>query len=57
MRYHATRYFEIFGNRAIYHDGWLAGLTKRGSGSTAALLGALILAMLSERCTRSAPTR
>lgn len=22
---HGTQYFEIFGNRAIYHDGWLAG--------------------------------
>jgi len=22
---HTTQYFEIFGNRAIYHDGWLAG--------------------------------
>ena len=24
---HHTQYFEIFGNRAIYHDGWLAGTT------------------------------
>ena len=24
---HDTQYFEIFGNRAIYHDGWLAGTT------------------------------
>jgi arylsulfatase len=22
---HTTQYFEMFGNRAIYHDGWLAG--------------------------------
>ncbi len=22
---HRTQYFEIFGNRALYHDGWLAG--------------------------------
>jgi arylsulfatase len=22
---HNTQYFEIFGNRALYHDGWLAG--------------------------------
>lgn len=22
---HTTQYFEIFGNRAIYHDGWFAG--------------------------------
>ena len=22
---HTTQYFEIFGNRSIYHDGWLAG--------------------------------
>ncbi|HET8946333.1 MAG TPA: arylsulfatase [Candidatus Polarisedimenticolia bacterium] len=22
---HTTQYFEIFGNRAIYHDGWVAG--------------------------------
>ena len=24
---HETQYFEIMGNRAIYHDGWLAGTT------------------------------
>ena len=21
---HTTQYFEVFGNRAIYHDGWMA---------------------------------
>jgi arylsulfatase A-like enzyme len=26
---HHTQYFEIFGNRAIYHDGWLAGTLHR----------------------------
>jgi arylsulfatase len=26
---HTTQYFEIFGNRAIYHDGWLAGTVHR----------------------------
>jgi arylsulfatase len=26
---HRTQYFEIFGNRAIYHDGWLAGTVHR----------------------------
>jgi arylsulfatase A-like enzyme len=26
---HGTQYFEIFGNRAIYHDGWLAGTVHR----------------------------
>ena len=26
---HATQYFEIFGNRAIYHDGWLAGTVHK----------------------------
>ncbi len=26
---HLTQYFEIFGNRAIYHDGWLAGTIHR----------------------------
>jgi arylsulfatase len=26
---HATQYFEIAGNRAIYHDGWLAGTVHR----------------------------
>jgi len=26
---HTTQYFEIFGNRAIYHDGWLAGALHR----------------------------
>ncbi len=25
----STQYFEIFGNRAIYHDGWLAGTLHR----------------------------
>ena len=26
---HTTQYFEIFGNRAIYNDGWLAGTVHR----------------------------
>ncbi len=26
---HTTQYFEIFGNRAMYHDGWLAGTVHR----------------------------
>lgn len=26
---HTTQYFEIFGNRAIYHDGWLAGAVHK----------------------------
>jgi arylsulfatase len=26
---HTTQYFEIFGNRAIYNDGWLAGAVHR----------------------------
>ena len=26
---HTTQYFEIFGNRAIYHDGWSAGTVHR----------------------------
>jgi arylsulfatase len=26
---HTKQYFEIFGNRAIYHDGWLAGTVHR----------------------------
>jgi len=26
---HITQYFEIFGNRAVYHDGWLAGTVHR----------------------------
>ncbi|WP_429219250.1 arylsulfatase [Aeromonas veronii] len=26
---HTTQYFEIFGNRAIYHDGWYAGTIHR----------------------------
>jgi arylsulfatase len=26
---HLTQYFEIFGNRAMYHDGWLAGTVHR----------------------------
>ncbi len=28
---HETQYFEIMGNRAIYHDGWLAGTTPAGA--------------------------
>ncbi len=28
---HITQYFEIFGNRAIYHDGWLAGTVHRAA--------------------------
>ncbi len=27
--HHTTQYFEIFGNRSIYHDGWLAGTVHR----------------------------
>jgi len=26
---HTTQYFEMFGNRAIYHEGWLAGTVHR----------------------------
>lgn len=26
-----TQYFEIFGNRAVYHDGWLAGTIHRAA--------------------------
>jgi arylsulfatase len=26
---HTTQYFEMFGNRAIYHDGWVAGAKHR----------------------------
>jgi Arylsulfatase A and related enzymes len=28
---HKTQYFEIFGNRGIYHDGWLAGTVHRAA--------------------------
>ena len=28
---HTTQYFEIFGNRAIYQDGWLAGTAHRAA--------------------------
>lgn len=28
---HRTQYFELFGNRAIYHDGWVAGTTPAGN--------------------------
>jgi arylsulfatase A-like enzyme len=28
---HSTQYFEIFGNRAIYSDGWLAGTVHRAA--------------------------
>ena len=27
--HHTTQYFEIFGNRSIYHDGWLAGTVHK----------------------------
>jgi arylsulfatase len=33
---HLTQYFEIFGNRAIYHDGWLAGTIHRAPWETKA---------------------
>jgi arylsulfatase A-like enzyme len=26
---HLTQYFEMFGNRAVYHDGWLAGTVHK----------------------------
>jgi arylsulfatase len=32
---HTTQYFEIFCNRAIYHDGWLAGTVHRAPWETA----------------------
>ena len=28
---HPTQYFEIFGNRSIYHEGWLAGTVHRAA--------------------------
>ena len=28
---HLTQYFEIFGNRAVYHDGWFAGTVHRAA--------------------------
>jgi arylsulfatase len=31
---HPTQYFEISGNRAIYHDGWLAGTVHRAPWET-----------------------
>jgi len=31
---HTTQYFEMFGNRAIYHDGWLARTIHRAPGQT-----------------------
>ena len=31
---HTTQYFEIFGNRAIYHDGWLARTIHRAAWET-----------------------
>jgi len=32
---HTTQYFEMFGNRAIYHDGWLARTLHRAPWQTA----------------------
>jgi len=34
---HASQYFEIFGNRAMYHDGWLARAIHRAPWETADL--------------------
>ncbi len=31
---HKTQYFEIFGNRAIYNDGWLARTIHRAPWQT-----------------------
>ena len=31
---HATQYFEMLGNRAIYHDGWIAATSRRHSVGT-----------------------
>jgi arylsulfatase A-like enzyme len=31
---HTTQYFEIFGNRGIYHDGWLAGTVHKAPWET-----------------------
>ncbi len=31
---HATQYFEMFGNRAVYHDGWLARTIHRAPWET-----------------------
>jgi arylsulfatase len=31
---HLTQYFEIFGNRAIYHEGWFAGTVHRAAWET-----------------------
>ena len=31
---HTTQYFEMFGNRAIYHDGWLARTIHRAPWQT-----------------------
>jgi len=31
---HKTQYFEIFGNRAIYHDGWFAGTIHKAPWET-----------------------
>ena len=31
---HTTQYFEMFGNRAIYHEGWLARTLHRAPWQT-----------------------
>jgi hypothetical protein len=33
---HKTPYFELFGNRAIYNDGWFAGTIRRAPWQTGA---------------------
>jgi arylsulfatase len=36
---HTTQYFEIFGNRAIYHDGWVAGTVHKAPWVTSGRTG------------------
>jgi arylsulfatase A-like enzyme len=39
-----TQYFEIFGNRAIYHDGWMANTVRLFPAFTAARQSAIAMA-------------
>ncbi len=38
---HKTQYFEVFGNRAIYHDGWFAGTVHKAPWETKPRAGLL----------------
>jgi len=42
---HLTQYFEMFGNRGVYREGWLAGTVHRAPWETTRLAKGLWAAM------------